>query len=1168
MRIDRLDLTRFGIFTDEQLDFSSPGIHVVLGRNEAGKTTALRSIDNLLFGFDMRSRYAFLHELKELRIGAVLRDDDGTHEIVRLKRNKDSLRDASDQPIDETIVARLLGGVDRHAYTRLFNINHEDIESGGQALLEDDGELGTALFSASRGTTDLSRVLDDLETRAAGIFKGGGSRPTLNAAISRYKELLATSRSLSTAASAVAKLTQDADAASQRLSTTEQELDDLRRQIALIARIMVVRPLLAERAANRERRDQILAEGPLAGPEVADLLATAVHRRDESAALARNAALEIKSLDDRLRQITVDDAILGEEPAIRALQTDLGGHEQNVTDLPKRRAEAAELQRRLDEQVKELPPKCRPEEGRSITLTVDERSAIRDLTQRAHVLDTQLDSIREQCGKLRQAVEQGRSATPTGDPEHDTVDLHAVIERIRRDGDLQARRDEQQSALDLCTADVQSGRAALGLDETPLDSLDSIPAPSLETIREHRDAMRDRAGETSRIESKIVDATTAAAELRQELEDLLKTEEPPSDADLSLARKHRESGWRLVRGILTGEPPEAELVRHWKKDLTLPEAYEAAVGDADEIADRLRTEAGAVERRAALEQAVAKLDEQRTFLDKELTAATSSVVAGNEAWIDLWAPIGVEPKQPAGMEGWHAQYQACADASRKIRVHRGELTILDRAISRDRADLIATMSPFKSVIAPDSSLSALIDQASAAAKVADDARARSEAAEQKLVEAVDRLKVAEVDETTTMKAQEEWRAEWGRAIAPLGLDPRTRPSAAGEVLEALGELSKTVEQLAVLQSRIGGIVERSSTFRAAVVGVCTAVDGSEPDDESDPAVLAANLDQRLTGAREDSALRLTLLSQRDEKDTVLAATSQDKSASDDQIAALVASTGVADESQLAAAVLRRAIHDEQEAAITALEKTLREQTGLAITAVEQEADQAKDLDPTVELARLQDALPDLEARRKSETTVHFQFTHELEALDGSDEAAAASEAAQHELSEVVGGAEEYVRLTVARHLLEEQIANYRETNQGPLLEKASDLFSRLTTGHYLAIETDVDDKGKAVLLALTAGGSPKEVTALSSGTRDQLYLALRLAALDQLITRQGPLPLILDDLFVHFDDDRTIEGLGVLDSFARQTQVILFTHHQAVVDQALSTISSDRVHVHELMAAE
>ena len=66
MRLIRLDLTRYGKFTDHSLAFGdrpsgSPDLHVVYGPNEAGKSTALSALLDLLFGIEPRSRYDFLH---------------------------------------------------------------------------------------------------------------------------------------------------------------------------------------------------------------------------------------------------------------------------------------------------------------------------------------------------------------------------------------------------------------------------------------------------------------------------------------------------------------------------------------------------------------------------------------------------------------------------------------------------------------------------------------------------------------------------------------------------------------------------------------------------------------------------------------------------------------------------------------------------------------------------------------------------------------------------------------------------------------------------------------------------------------------------------------------------------------------------------------------------
>jgi uncharacterized protein YhaN len=88
---------------------------------------------------------------------------------------------------------------------------------------------------------------------------------------------------------------------------------------------------------------------------------------------------------------------------------------------------------------------------------------------------------------------------------------------------------------------------------------------------------------------------------------------------------------------------------------------------------------------------------------------------------------------------------------------------------------------------------------------------------------------------------------------------------------------------------------------------------------------------------------------------------------------------------------------------------------------------------------------------------------------------------------------------------------------------------------------------------------------MSTGTRDQLYLALRLATLDQDLAGSEPLPFVVDDILIQFDDRRAQATLEALADFSARTQVILFTHHARVVEQARAIPGPEgRVFVHEL----
>ena len=113
--------------------------------------------------------------------------------------------------------------------------------------------------------------------------------------------------------------------------------------------------------------------------------------------------------------------------------------------------------------------------------------------------------------------------------------------------------------------------------------------------------------------------------------------------------------------------------------------------------------------------------------------------------------------------------------------------------------------------------------------------------------------------------------------------------------------------------------------------------------------------------------------------------------------------------------------------------------------------------------------------------------------------------------------------------------------------------------------TDFDESDQPVLVGVRSSGERLHVDGMSGGTRDQLYLALRLATLDHYLEGSDPLPFVVDDILIQFDDERSAATLEALADFSARTQVILFTHHQQVANQALTIKDAeDRVFVHEL----
>ncbi len=123
--------------------------------------------------------------------------------------------------------------------------------------------------------------------------------------------------------------------------------------------------------------------------------------------------------------------------------------------------------------------------------------------------------------------------------------------------------------------------------------------------------------------------------------------------------------------------------------------------------------------------------------------------------------------------------------------------------------------------------------------------------------------------------------------------------------------------------------------------------------------------------------------------------------------------------------------------------------------------------------------------------------------------------------------------------------------------RAGELFAGITGGTFLGLGQEFDDKDVLHLIGRRPSGEDVHVESMSEGARDQLYLALRLAYLEDYGKRFEPIPFLGDDLFMTFDDTRTMNALVALAGLSQDVQPILFTHHKHVVEVAQEALGGD-----------
>ncbi|MEO8155027.1 MAG: chromosome segregation protein SMC, partial [Rhizobacter sp.] len=247
---------------------------------------------------------------------------------------------------------------------------------------------------------------------------------------------------------------------------------------------------------------------------------------------------------------------------------------------------------------------------------------------------------------------------------------------------------------------------------------------------------------------------------------------------------------------------------------------------------------------------------------------------------------------------------------------------------------------------------------------------------------------------------------------------------------------------------------------------------------------------------------------------------------------------------------------------TAADKLIRDGEGLGREAIQAEI---AEYEPTqIEALRLKSISDQTAANERYAALLQRRVTAQLavDAIGGQANAAIAEAKRQEALSAIGDAAEQYVETATASKLLRWAIERYRDRRQGPMLTRAGAVFSELTLGAFTKLVVH-SEKEAPTLHAKRSNGQLVEVEGLSDGTRDQLYLALRIAALELRLENAKPLPFIADDLFVNFDDARAKAGLSALRALSSRTQVIFLTHHEHLLP-LVRKVFSDAVNVVEL----
>ncbi len=1188
MRITGLHLMAYGHFDGCTLDFGqgpdiapdvAPGLHVVYGRNEAGKSTTLRALSSVLFGYPHQVIDGFRHDPKDIAIGIDLVAADGRAlSFVRRRRGKRTLVAPDESVLDEDIVQNFLGGVSQDVFEKVFALDHRRLREHAQALLADGGSLGFSLAEAGSGIAGLKAVLDRLKKERGDLFLAAGSKPKLNQAIVEYVRLRKDARQHTVSPAAYRsheKCILETEAALVQLRERRKEIES---GIVRLQRIEKNLPLRAEHHALTRRIDA-LEDVPLLAPEFAQqrIKASADLGAAREDLAAASAAIEV--LERRIAAITVDTGILARSEEVESVAQKRPVIEKEEAESPKWEAEREQHLARIRDLMAKAELTGGPADLAGRLPSAIKRKAIKSLAAagKDHMAQQRAlqDSAVAAALRLREKrdrMEQMPKPRPIGDLSRAlaaAVDLGPVAADIAR----------KTRAVERKTRALNEAIASLGLpgsdafrpgtDRVAVLRQLSIPPEKTETryaewladldrqIRGAHDTLERLTGEAADTDAQIIAMKTAG--------------DIATEDDLKNARRERDQGWDLVRGFCVDRRAELEdVVRRFAPDGRIAETYEAHVREADRIVDTLRAHVKESTELAVLRRRAADLETKKAGVTKSIGDLGARREAVLSEWRSLWPAGLITVQSPGEMTGWLARRANALQAADELAGERDVVTDLVDQERNARRALAAAMAAFTGVPVPESpdaslediSLEVLRDRTRSMIDDVARTNGQYEKVDATMRELSEQKALANEAASRVETHLNNWAANWQSALAEAGLPSGHTIEAAEATLEVISEIENVKSKIDGLNHRIGATRSGHDAFCATVAAVAAAL----PDAASGTAVEVCHwLEERLRTARHAGMERKGLAEQ-------LLDRTADRDRADDKIRrssavidALCAQAGGIAPDRLAEIEFEAAEKRDAQRDRETIEKRVREDGGgLDFAALFEECDDVPGDRIRADLIGLKTECDDLETRIEKLMSERAAQRAEFDSLLGQNQAADLGQTAAAVEAEIEEGVEAYVDLTVQETLLRAAIDVYRDRNQGPILSRARDLFVQLTDGAYSGLRADVGERGETVLIVEDAARGSLELDALSDGTVDAVYLALRLAVVQEHNASREPLPFIADDLLLNLDNRRSESALRTLAGLARSTQVLLFTHHAHMVDLARRAVPADILVEHSL----
>jgi uncharacterized protein YhaN len=802
MRIDRLDLVRFGKFTGRAIDFPPAGrdFHVIVGPNEAGKSTVRAAILDLLYGIPKNTNHAFIHAMPELRLGGAISHDGAAFEFARVKGNKQTLRCPADKVLADSALDVFLGATDRDFFAQMFGLNHERLVKGGDSILSASDDLGQVLFQSAAGIGNLGAVRESLEAEADKLWtrRKSGERAFYVALddLERAKAALknATVRS------------KDWSEAQQKLAALDAELAQARKDHLAVK----ARRNLLERVRRVKPQMDALADitaGMAAHAAVAELPESAARtlaeaQRDIAAAEAGIAHAEpsLAAAKDAVAAIEVDERM-------RELGTEI--NELNETRLALR-AHPANIARLEAEVEAQWAIACGVAAQLEWDASREEVLAARVPGQAVHAELVRL--IRSHAALQQQVATAGRAeqsklgelkrarAAMAALPAFEvSAGLKFALGQVQKLGDFDAFRRQSQDQVEQKEAAARSAFEALGAWPFDEAALRAMTAPSTQAVAVFtKDQLADEA-EARAAGARVRKLDEQLAQLELEIAQFRETHQPVGRDQVRHARGERDAAWASFKA-------DGAALLERAAD------YERLVEGADALADSRHDKVQIDSELQSKQQQQQRLALERVAAAADVGRLADAFDARAAKWAGFARECGLPELPYQSAAGWLEARERALEAAEALAGARRACSNHAALCEAGRQALARELGIEVDEASADTALGVLVLRADAIVSAMTEASGQRRTLASQVDDAETALQSLGESVAIAQAEFDDWRQRWTDTLALADLWPHTEPAIVEGVLASVRKIDESLS--AMRKIRVEHIDMRQAEVRA------------------------------------------------------------------------------------------------------------------------------------------------------------------------------------------------------------------------------------------------------------------------------------------------------------------------------------------------------------------